>query len=70
MIKRFTIEFEELMRIKSGKTNVTFNIKKKGNIINELIMLVNEETDFVAIQILGNFSLDDIKKIAEDAQTQ
>jgi len=62
--------YEELMRIKSGKSNVNFNIKKKGEIINELIMLINEEENFVAIQILGNFLLDDIKKIAEDTQTQ
>ena len=62
--------FEELMRIKSGKANITFNIKQKGEIINELIMLVNEEDNFVAIQILGNFLLDDIKKIAADSQNQ
>jgi len=62
--------YEELMRVKSGKTNITFNIKKKGDMINELIMLVNEDTDFVAIQLLGNFSLDELKKIAEEAQTQ
>jgi hypothetical protein len=62
--------YEELMRVKSNKTNVTFNVRKKGDMINELLMLVNEEDDFVAIQILGNFSLDDIKKLAEDAQTQ
>jgi len=62
--------YEELMRIKSGKSNVTFNIKKKGETINELVMLINEEENFVAIQILGNFLLDDIKKLAEDTQTQ
>ena len=62
--------YEELMRVKSGKSNITFNIKKKGDFINELIMLINEEDEFVAIQILGNFLLDDIKKIAADSQIQ
>jgi len=62
-------EYEELMRIKSGKSNVTFNLKKKGDLIRELIMLVIDEEDFVVIQILGNFLLDDIKKIAEDADS-
>jgi len=60
-------DYEELMRIKSGKSNITFNFKKKGNLIRELIMLINDEEDFVVIQILGNFLLDDIKKIAEEA---
>ena len=59
-------DYEELMRVKSGKSNVTFNIKKKGDKISELIMLVSEEANFVVIQILGNFLMDDIKKIAED----
>jgi hypothetical protein len=62
--------FEELMRIKSGKSIITFKIKKKGDVITELIMFVNDENDFVAIQILGNFLLDDIQKIAKDSQTQ
>ena len=62
-------DYEELMRVKSGQSNVTFNLKKKGNLISELIMLVNDEDDFVVIQILGNFLLDDIKKIAEDTNS-
>ena len=60
-------DYEELMRIKSGKSNITFNLKKKGDVINELVMLVVDEEDFVVIQILGNFLLDDIKNIAEEA---
>ena len=62
-------DYEELMRIKSDKTNVTFNARKKGNIIQELVMLVNDEDDFVAIQILGNFTIEEIQKIAQDTQT-
>jgi len=63
-------DYEELMRIKSGKSNVTFNLKKQGDMIRELIMLVSDEEDFVVMQIMGNFLLDDIKKIAEEATTQ
>ena len=58
--------YEELMRVKDGKSNVIFNVKKEGNIIKELIMLINDEGDFVAIQILGNFTLEEIKQIAKD----
>ena len=60
--------YEELMRVKSDKSNVTFNIRKSGNLINELIMLVNDEDDFVAIQLLGNFTIEDIQKISQDSQ--
>lgn len=59
-------DYEELMRVKDGKSNITFNAKKKGDIISELVMLINDEEDFVAIQILGNFTLDDIQEIAKD----
>ena len=57
--------YEELMRIKEGGSNITFNIKKNGDIINELIMLINENDEFVAIQILGNFTIEDIQKISK-----
>ena len=60
-------DYEELMRVKSGKSNITFNMKKKDGLIRELIMLISDEEDFVVIQIFGNFLLEDIKKIAEDS---
>ena len=59
-------DYEELMRVRDGKSNVIFNVKKKGDIINELILLINDEKDFVAIQISGNFMLDDIQNIIKD----
>ena len=59
-------DYEELMRIRDGKSNVIFNAKKKGNIVNELIMFVNDENEFVAIQILGNFTLDDVQNITKE----
>ena len=58
--------YEQLMRIKDNKTNVNFHVRKSGNMIKELIMLVNEEDSFVAIQILGNFTVEDIQKIANE----
>ena len=58
--------FEELMRIKDGKSNVTFNARKSGGIIKELVMLVNDKDNFVAIRILGNFTVEDIQKITSE----
>jgi hypothetical protein len=59
-------KYEELMRIKGDKSNITFNATKKGDIINELLMLVTEEDNFVAIQILGNFTVEDVQKITKN----
>lgn len=57
-------QHEELMRIKdeSGEL-ITFHIKKEGNLITELIMLVNEKDEFSAIQILGKFTMQDIQEV-------
>jgi len=57
-------QHEELMRIKdkSGEL-ITFHIKKEGNLITELIMLVNGGDEFSAIQILGKFTMQDIQEI-------
>jgi hypothetical protein len=58
--------YEELIRIKDGKSNIIFNVNKQGDIIKELILLVNEETNFAAIQISGNFTIEDIQKITNN----
>ena len=58
--------YEELIRIKDGKSNIIFNVNKQGDIIKELILLVNEESNFAAIQILGNFTIEDIQKITNN----
>ena len=62
--------FEQLMRIKSGASNITFHIKKKENLIKELVMLINDEKDFVVMHLSGNFTIEDIQSIAKDSTTQ
>jgi nitrogenase molybdenum-iron protein alpha/beta subunit len=62
--------YEELMRVRDGKSNVTINVRKKGDAINELVMLVNDESNFVFIQISGNFTLDDIQEISKNINIQ
>jgi hypothetical protein len=56
-------QHEELMRVKDGKTNATFYAKQKGDLISELVMLANTERGFSVIQLLGNFTLQDIQDI-------
>jgi len=59
--------YEEMMRVKNGKSTVFFHVKKKGNIITELLMLVNDDDNYVALQLLGNFLMEDIKNLADES---
>jgi vacuolar-type H+-ATPase subunit F/Vma7 len=60
--------YEELMRIKNDKTNIIFNSKRKGDLINELVMTIDNDESFTVIYITGNFTIEDIQKIAEKTQ--
>lgn len=62
-------QHEELMRVKDGKTRATFYIKKKGDLVNELIMLADTEKEYSVIQLLGNFTLQDIQDISKSMTT-
>lgn len=57
---------EELMRVKDGKTRATFYVKQKGDLINELIMLADTDSSFNVIQLLGNFTLQDVQDITKE----
>lgn len=56
-------EYEELMKIRDEENNVRIMIKEdESNKINELLLLVGSEDQFVVISFLGNI---DIQKIAK-----
>lgn len=59
-------EHEELMRVRDGESRITFYIKQKGELINELIMLSDDEREFSVIQLLGQFTLQDIQEITKE----
>lgn len=59
-------EHEELMRVRDGDSKITFYIKQKGDLINELIMLSDEDKEFSVIQLLGQFTLQDIQEITKE----
>lgn len=56
-------QHEELMRVKDGKTKATFYVKQKGDLISELVMLADTDKGFSVIQLLGNFTLQDVQAI-------
>jgi hypothetical protein len=59
-----TSQHQELMRVKDGTSRVNFYSNMKGEQIKELIMLVESEDNFMAIMLVGNFTLKDIQEIA------
>lgn len=57
-------DYDELMRIKDGKTKVNFYVKQKGNLISEMVMIADSaENDFTVIQLLGSFTLKEMQEI-------
>jgi hypothetical protein len=61
-----TKEYEILMTVKDKEQNIRFMVKEGANdIINELLLLVGGEDDFVLMSFVGNIDLNKIAKLAE-----
>ncbi len=58
--------YEELMTVRENDTDITFLVKDSegGNIVNELLLLVGGEEDFVLMSFEGKIPLDKIGKLA------
>lgn len=64
--KLYDNNFEELMRVKDGKSKVLVFVKNSnGNIAKELILLVGEEDESVLMSFTGNIDLDNISKLGK-----
>ncbi len=59
-------QHQELMRVRDGKTKATFYSNMKGEQVKDLIMLADTDSTFVVMQLVGNFTLQDIQEIAND----
>lgn len=57
-------DHEELMRVRDGKAKTTFYGNMKGDIVKDLLMLSEADEQFTIIQLLGNFTLQDIQEIS------
>ena len=58
-------EVRELMRVKDNDTRASFYIVQNGDLINEMIMLADTDSDYVVIRITGKFTLEDIQDVAK-----
>lgn len=61
-------DHEELMRVRDGDTKATFYADMKGDLVKDLLMLSDTDTEFIVIQLLGNFTLQDIQEITKDVK--
>ena len=56
------------MKVKSDDTRASFFVKQKGEKISELIMLTDSKEDYVVMRLTGDFTLQDIRQIAEEVE--
>ncbi|MEP1778427.1 DUF4252 domain-containing protein [Reichenbachiella sp.] len=57
--------YEELMSVEDGKENVKFLIRDKGSIINELLMIVGGNEEFLIMSLFGEIDLKQIAKLSK-----
>ena len=58
-------KFEELMSVRDGDKDMVFMIKENGGVIDELLMLVGGDHQFVAMDLFGEIDLKQISKLSK-----
>lgn len=62
--------YEELMTIRDGNSNVRFLIKSKNELVEELLLLVGSEEEFVMISFVGKIDLEKISRLSNSADIE
>ncbi len=60
-----TNEYELLLTARDGGENVRFMVKEKGDIVQELLMIVGGEKNFALMSFIGNIDLKKVGKLAK-----
>jgi mRNA-degrading endonuclease RelE of RelBE toxin-antitoxin system len=60
-----TSEYEILLTVRDEEENVQFLIKDEGDVINELLLLVGGEDEFVMLSFVGDIDLNKISQLAK-----
>ncbi len=65
-----TNEYEVLMTVRDDDSDIEFLVKDSadGNIVNELLLLVGGEDDFVLLSFFGEIHLNKLSKLAESIE--
>jgi len=63
-----TSEYEELMTVRDKDQDIQFLVKdqQSGKVVNELLLLVGGEDDFVMLSFVGKIYLNKIAKLAKN----
>ena len=61
-----TSEYEEFLTVRDGGQNIKFLVKdaENGNLVNELLLLVGGDEEFVLLSFVGKIYLNKIAKLA------
>ena len=57
--------YEELMSVEDGEENVKFLVRDQGSIINELLMVVGGQEEFLIMSLFGEIDLKQIAKLSK-----
>jgi Domain of unknown function (DUF4252) len=55
--------FEDLMKINSEGTKIDILIRENGKYISEVVLLINDDEDFIMISLEGNFQYSDLNDL-------
>ncbi|MDR2498205.1 MAG: DUF4252 domain-containing protein [Tannerellaceae bacterium] len=58
----------DLMHVRDGKSRVNFYSSGSGEHLKDLILIIDSDTAYTVMQILGNFTLKDIQGVIKDIQ--
>ncbi len=58
----------DLLTVRDGKTNVKILVKENGRRIRKLVVLVQDEGEFVLVSVKGRFKYSDINRIIKKSQ--
>lgn len=57
-------KYEELMSVEGNDENIKFMIRDEGSIINELLMIVSGDDEFLIMSLFGEIDLKQIAKLS------
>jgi hypothetical protein len=63
-------EYSELLTVRDGQENVRIWSRDKGNIIEELLLLVGSPDEFVLLSLTGKIDLDKISELSNTLDVQ
>jgi hypothetical protein len=65
MSKIPTKEYTDLLTVRDGKEHVRIWVKEKGNVIDELLLLVGAPDEFVLLSLSGKIDLDKVSNLSK-----